>query len=37
VVCSLREGAIRLSPHLYNTVEEMERVVAVLDRAGRGS
>ncbi|HXV90756.1 MAG TPA: aminotransferase class V-fold PLP-dependent enzyme [Gemmatimonadales bacterium] len=37
VVCSMREGAIRLSPHLYNTVEEMERVVEVLDRAGRGS
>ena len=33
VVCSLREGAIRLSPHLYNTVEEMERVVEVLDGA----
>jgi selenocysteine lyase/cysteine desulfurase len=31
IVCSLREGAIRLSPHGYNTVEEMERVAAVLD------
>jgi len=31
VVCSLREGAIRLSPHCYNTVEEMERVLDVLD------
>jgi selenocysteine lyase/cysteine desulfurase len=31
IVCSLREGAIRLSPHVYNTVEEMERVVEVLD------
>jgi cysteine desulfurase/selenocysteine lyase len=31
IICSLREGAIRLSPHAYNTVEEMERVVAVLD------
>lgn len=31
VVSSLREGAIRLSPHCYNTVEEMERVVDVLD------
>jgi selenocysteine lyase/cysteine desulfurase len=31
VICSLREGAIRLSPHCYNTPEEMERVVAVLD------
>ena len=26
IVCSLREGAIRLSPHCYNTVAEMERV-----------
>ena len=32
VVCSLREGAIRLAPHCYNTVEEMERVVDVLDQ-----
>jgi cysteine desulfurase / selenocysteine lyase len=31
VVCSLREGAIRLAPHCYNTVEEMEKVVEVLD------
>jgi len=31
VVCSLREGAIRLSPHCYNTVDEMEKVVEVLD------
>jgi selenocysteine lyase/cysteine desulfurase len=32
VVCSLREGAIRLAPHCYNTVEEMERVLDVLDQ-----
>jgi len=32
VVCSLREGAIRLSPHCFNTVEEMERVLDVLDQ-----
>jgi selenocysteine lyase/cysteine desulfurase len=31
IVCSLREGAIRLSPHFYNTVEEMEKVLEVLD------
>lgn len=31
VVCSLREGAIRLAPHCYNTLEEMEKVVEVLD------
>jgi selenocysteine lyase/cysteine desulfurase len=30
VISSMREGAIRLSPHLYNTVEEMERVVDIL-------
>jgi selenocysteine lyase/cysteine desulfurase len=30
VVASMREGAIRLSPHLYNTVDEMERVVDIL-------
>jgi selenocysteine lyase/cysteine desulfurase len=27
----LREGAIRLSPHCYNTVDEMERVLGVLE------
>jgi cysteine desulfurase/selenocysteine lyase len=31
IICSLREGAIRLSPHGYNTVSEMERVAAVLE------
>jgi selenocysteine lyase/cysteine desulfurase len=31
VVCALREGAIRLAPHCYNTMEEMEKVVEVLD------
>ncbi len=31
IVCSLREGAIRLAPHCYNTIEEMEKVVEVLD------
>jgi selenocysteine lyase/cysteine desulfurase len=31
IYCSQREGALRLSPHCYNTVGEMERVVAVLD------
>jgi len=30
IICSLREGAIRLSPHAYNTVAEMDRVVEVL-------
>jgi cysteine desulfurase / selenocysteine lyase len=31
IICTVREGAIRLSPHAYNTVAEMERVVAVLE------
>jgi cysteine desulfurase/selenocysteine lyase len=30
IVCSLREGAIRLSPHLYSTREEVDRAVDVL-------
>jgi len=32
VEASVREGAIRLSPHLFNTVDEMERVSRMLDR-----
>ena len=35
VVSSLREGAIRLSPHAYNTLGEMERVVEILGDASR--
>jgi cysteine desulfurase/selenocysteine lyase len=31
VTHALREGAIRLSPHCYNTREEVERTLAVLD------
>lgn len=31
IYLSQREGALRLSPHCYNTAEEMERVTAVLD------
>ncbi|HUH12335.1 MAG TPA: aminotransferase class V-fold PLP-dependent enzyme [Longimicrobiales bacterium] len=31
VTCALREGALRFAPHFYNTVEEMERVVGILD------
>jgi selenocysteine lyase/cysteine desulfurase len=30
VVCALREGTIRLSPHCYNTAAEIEKVVGVL-------
>ena len=33
VICTVREGAIRLSPHAYNTVAEMERVVDVLEES----
>jgi selenocysteine lyase/cysteine desulfurase len=29
-VGALREGSIRLSPHCYNTVDELERVVDIL-------
>ena len=31
VVCAFREVAIRLSPHAFNTADEMEKVVEVLD------
>jgi cysteine desulfurase / selenocysteine lyase len=31
VQCVVREGLLRLSPHFYNTVEEAERVVDMLD------
>lgn len=30
VVCSLREGLVRLSPHGYNTMAEMEKVAGLL-------
>lgn len=33
VQCAYREGAIRLAPHWYNTMDEIERVIEVLDRA----
>ena len=31
VVCVMREGSIRLSPHVYNTVEEIQQVVDILE------
>lgn len=31
VVCVAREGAVRLSPHGYNTVEDIDRALAALD------
>ena len=33
IACVPREGAIRLSPHLYNTANEVERVMEVLSAA----
>lgn len=36
VVASLREGAIRLSPHFYNTEGEVERVLDLLRRPTAG-
>lgn len=32
IVCALREGAIRLSPHLYSTREDVDRAIDVLVR-----
>jgi selenocysteine lyase/cysteine desulfurase len=32
VMVSLREGAIRVAPHFYNTAEEMETVIDLLER-----
>ena len=37
VTHSLREGAIRLSPHVYNTREEVEHALEILERAGARS
>jgi cysteine desulfurase/selenocysteine lyase len=34
IACVLREGAIRISPHLYSTQGEIERVVQVFGRSG---
>ncbi len=34
VVASLREGAVRLSPHFYNSEEEIDDFLALLDRWG---
>jgi cysteine desulfurase/selenocysteine lyase len=32
IYCSLREGALRISPHCYNTIDEMHRLTDTLDR-----
>ena len=34
ITATVREGAIRLSPHLYNTPAELERVAEVLGQSG---
>jgi cysteine desulfurase / selenocysteine lyase len=31
VLCAYREGAIRVSPHLYNTRQDIDRLIEVLD------
>jgi selenocysteine lyase/cysteine desulfurase len=33
VTCALREGAVRLSPHFYNTADEIDRVLAIVESA----
>jgi cysteine desulfurase / selenocysteine lyase len=32
VITSLREGSIRMSPHFYNTLDDIQRVLDILDR-----
>ena len=31
VTCALREGSVRLSPHFYNTPDEIDRVLAIVE------
>jgi selenocysteine lyase/cysteine desulfurase len=33
VACSIRERALRIAPHFYNTIEEVETTVRVLERS----
>ncbi|HSJ14613.1 MAG TPA: aminotransferase class V-fold PLP-dependent enzyme [Longimicrobiales bacterium] len=33
VICALREGSLRLAPHAYNTPEDMNHVIATLERS----
>jgi len=35
VVCAVREGMVRIAPHLYNTREDMDRMIAILARQER--
>jgi selenocysteine lyase/cysteine desulfurase len=32
IFCSMREGSLRISPHCYNTIDELAQVATVLDR-----
>ena len=34
VQCGLREGAIRVAPHLYNTADDVAAVIRILERGG---
>jgi cysteine desulfurase / selenocysteine lyase len=36
VATSVREGGLRLAPHCYNTIEEMERIVELLEKSLSG-
>ncbi|MGH7506032.1 MAG: aminotransferase class V-fold PLP-dependent enzyme, partial [Longimicrobiales bacterium] len=36
VQCALREGVLRFAPHLYNGVDDVERVIEVLDSVAHG-
>jgi cysteine desulfurase/selenocysteine lyase len=31
IITSLREGSIRVAPHFYNTADEMERLIRLLE------
>jgi cysteine desulfurase / selenocysteine lyase len=35
VICAVREGMVRISPHFYNTQEDMDRMIAILARQER--
>lgn len=34
IIVSCREGSIRVAPHFYNTTEEMEKLIQLLDQNG---
>ena len=33
VICSLREGSLRFSPHVFNSIDDVARAAALLERA----